>query len=317
MQDEVDYRPARQPGADPTLERGPILESEYRQSLVALNRVGIVSILPESEKLGVIGVDGKEYPAPTWAEVQEVVESNLELIEQKQAQGFTKLQLTPLAVPISILIDRAEKAILKHSQDGKIFQTKIDPNSAEVVARVDTDEPVWAWDTVREAIKTDDIVYFPSQFGSDHKGKSKDQITKDQRICSVPGWSIGLIEDTNALPRQGSGKTVGGRKQLENNQPPHDYLKNLQTPPQYQGESGWTYEDFLTDFLVNLEQTNRVSHEWFESSALWMVGSYLPGLARVPDGGWDRGRGQLNVDADGPGHRNKRWSVRSTVRLGL
>lgn len=316
MQEEVDYRPALQPETDSTLERSPILESEYRQSLVALNRIGILSILPGSEKLGVIGVDGKEYPAPTWAEVQEVVESNRELVEQKQAQGFTKLQLTPLAVPLPILIDRAEKVILRHSQDGKIFQTKTDPNSAEVVARVDSDEPVWVWDTVREAIKTDDIVYFPSQFGSDHKGKSKDQITRDQRICFVPGWSIGLIEDTNTLPYQGSGKTVGGRKQLENNQTPLDYLKNFQTS-QYQGESGWTYEDFLTDFLVNLEQTNQVSHEWSESSALWMVGAYLPGSADVPAGYWTRGFGQLNVDADVPDARSEYWGVRSTVRLGL
>jgi hypothetical protein len=116
------------------------------------------------------------------------------------------------------------------------------------------------------------------------------------------------------LPRQGSDKTIGGRKQLENNQTPHDYLKNLQTS-QYQGESGWTYEDFLTDFLVNLEQTNQVSHEWSESSALWMVGAYLPGSASVPIGYWARGSGRLVVDAGGPDVRGEDWGVRSTVRL--
>lgn len=315
MQEDVNYRPIVSTEAPASVEQNLIPESEYRQSLIALNRTGILSILPESERLGVVGVDGKEYPSPTWAEVQEVLALNHELVETKRLQGFTKLQLTPLAVPIPTLIDRAERAIIKHSHEGKIFQTKTNPNDSDIAARVDVDEPVWVWDTVREAIKANEVVYFPSQFDTNHHGKSKEQVIKDPRICSIPGWSIGLVENMNTLPQQGSGKTVGGRKQLENNQTPRDYLKSLQ-PPSYQNESGWTYEDFLTDFLVNLEQNNQVTHEWAKNSALWMVGTYLPASASVPNGYWNRGNGRLDVYASVPDARLETWGGRSTVRLG-
>jgi hypothetical protein len=316
MQEDINYRPNLQPDQSIEIENNLVQESEYRQSLMALNRAGILSILPESERLGVVGIDGKEYPAPTWAEVQEVFENNQELAETKRAQGFTRLQLTPLAVPIPVLINRAEKVIVKHSKEGKIFQTKTNPTDPDTVARVDTNEPVLVWDTVNEAIKTNGIVYFPRQFDTNHHGNSKEQVIADPKVCAIPGWSIGLVEDMNVLPQQGNGKTTGGRKQLENNQSPRDFLKSLQGS-QYNGESGWTYEDFLANFLTQLEQTNHVSHEWSENSALWMVGSYLPGSANVPSGDWNRGYGRLDVIAGDPGYRTGRWGVRSTVRLGI
>ncbi|HEX6977626.1 MAG TPA: hypothetical protein VF185_04735 [Patescibacteria group bacterium] len=292
------------------------VESEYRKSLVALNRTGVLSILPQSERLGVIGADGKEYPVPTLEEVHGIFEHNRKLVEAKRAEGFTRLQITPLAMSVSLLIDRAKEAILKHNREGKIFQTKRNADDSEIVVSVDTDEPVWVWDTVKEAVASDKVVYFPRQFDVNHDGKSKDRIIADPKICAIPGWSIGLVEDNKFLPVQGSGQIIGGRKQLENNSTPRDYVKSLQSGI-YKGETGWTYEDILTDFLVNLENTNEVSHEWRENNGLWLVGSYLPESANVPDSRWDRGGGQLRVDASGPGFQNEYLGVRSTVRLGV
>ncbi|HEX6977627.1 MAG TPA: hypothetical protein VF185_04740 [Patescibacteria group bacterium] len=291
--------------------------SEYRQTLIALNHTGILSILPVSEKLGVIGVDGKEYPAPTQAEVREIFDRNHRLIETKKAQGFTRLQLTPLATPISLLIARAEREIVRHADEGKIFQTKKLPSDSETPTRVDRNEPVWIWSTAREAIKASDgIVYFPKQFDGNHKGKTKMEVISDPKICPIPGWSVGLVEDTPVLPQAGHGVTTSGRKQLETNLSPKDYIKALQGSV-YKGETGWTYEDILTDFLVNLHNTNQVSNEYYENSAVWLVGSYLPGSAFVPYSSWDRGDGQLVVNAYDPGVQNENLGVRSTVRLGL
>jgi hypothetical protein len=53
----------------------------------------------------VIGIDGKEYPAPTCHQVGEILIHNSSYIEKKMQQGFTRLQITPIAAPASKLID--------------------------------------------------------------------------------------------------------------------------------------------------------------------------------------------------------------------
>ena len=52
------------------------LEKEYARSIAALKRTGILSLLPRSENLGVIGIDGKVYPVPTQEQLQEVITRN-------------------------------------------------------------------------------------------------------------------------------------------------------------------------------------------------------------------------------------------------
>ena len=289
---------------------------EYRQVLTALNRTGILSILPGSERLGVIGIDGKEYPAPTEVEVREIFDHNRKLVETKKAQGFTKLQITPLATPIFLLIARAEREIVKHSDSGRIFQTKRDSNDPSVPTRVDRSEPVGVSDIVREAINADSIVYFPKQFDSNHKGKTKLEVINDPKICPIPGWSVGLTENTSILPQNRHGATSGGRKQLGTNLSAEDYLKALQGSV-YKGETGWTYEDVLTDFLVNLHNTNQVSNEYYEDSAVWLIGSYLLSSPRVPVSFWHRVPGRLHVSANASDNRYEHWGVRSTVRLSV
>jgi len=45
------------------------VEMEYARCVTALNRTGILTLLPRSENLGVIGIDGREYPVPTQEQV--------------------------------------------------------------------------------------------------------------------------------------------------------------------------------------------------------------------------------------------------------
>ncbi len=95
--------------ADPTggiHNEGPILPDvfsvtkEYARCVRALENTGVVAPLPKSEKLGVVGIDGNEYPMPTEEQVRTLLEDNKELVDLKMHQGFTRLQLTPLAVPL-------------------------------------------------------------------------------------------------------------------------------------------------------------------------------------------------------------------------
>src|SRR3989344_3184179 len=245
MQEEVDSRASTQESQPNTeLEPTEIDEKKFvesfNQSWTALNKTGVLRILPGKnpvrqhleivkprvrETLGIKDQNGIEYRLPEEEEIRHLYKLNEALIQKK------------------------------HEQEGKIFQTKHSAQDQNIVIRVDANEPVWVWDTVREAIKTDEIVYFPYQLEGNHKGKSKSEIINDPKICAIPGWSVGLVEDTTILHQKGEGRTEYGRKQFETNLTPKDYLKTLQGGS-YNGETGWTYEDFLSDFMVNLQNTN-------------------------------------------------------------
>ena len=68
------------------------IESECKRCLRTLKKIGILSLLPQTESLGVIGIDGKEYPIPTQERLQEIFTRNKELVDRKMRQGFTQLQ---------------------------------------------------------------------------------------------------------------------------------------------------------------------------------------------------------------------------------
>jgi hypothetical protein len=88
------------------------VEREYTRCFTALNRTGILTLLPKLESIGVIGVDGREYPVPTQEQVVEMFAHNKELVGRKIPQGFDRLEITPIAMPIPLLIDRMKAAIL-------------------------------------------------------------------------------------------------------------------------------------------------------------------------------------------------------------
>jgi hypothetical protein len=97
-------------------------------------------------------------------------------------------------------------------------------------------------------------------------------------------------------------------------------LRIISTPT-YHGETGWTPEDFLTHFVTQLETTDQVSHDRYDTNALWLLGSYMPdsgfGLGKlVPVGYWARVRGKLDVSAHRSANRLRGWVARSMVRLG-
>ena len=139
----------------------------------------------------------------------------------------------------------------------------------------------------------------------------------ETRSCAVPGWSVGLIKPIPIMPQQGQGKVIEGRKQLEPYLTPRDYLRTLSVPT-YQGETGWTPEDFLTHFITQLETTNQVSHDRHGSNALWLLGSYMhvPYAKLVPVGYWTRDDGRLHLFAHRTSNKLRGWLARSTVRLG-
>jgi len=294
------------------------VETEYARCVTALNLTGILTLLVKSESMGVMGIDGKEYPLPTREQVVELFAHNRELVSRKVPQGFERLELTPMAMPTTLLIDRMRAAILNHAAEGKIYQTRRSPSDPLLPVRVNTEKTVWIWETLRQALDTGDLVYFPVEYSGNHRGQTKSEVVNNGCICAVPGWSVGLVEWLPIMPGQGQGVTLGGRRQLEIGSSPRDYLRTLQTQA-YFGETGKTLEDFITKFLTHLETTNEISNDVRDNNAVWCLGQYLkvPYAELVPTGRWFRDLGRARLDMHRTGNRlcTRSWGGTSTVRL--
>jgi hypothetical protein len=307
-------------GALESEESYPV-EREYARSVDALKRAGILALLSKSESLGVIGGDGKEYPLPSQDQMNALFADNRELVSRKVSQGFDHLELTPMAMPVLLLLDRMNAAIIKHAMEGEIYQTRRHPSDPLIAARVNSEQQVWIWNTLRQAIDAEELVYFPQEYSLNHQGRSKLEVVNTGQICAIPGWSVGLVECLPIMPQPGQGMTLGGRKQLEIGSSPREYLRTLQTPA-YQGETGETVEEFATRFLIRLGTANEVSNDRYDNNALWLLGHYVKYVEQVrsdlvPTGWWHREYGRARLDAHRPGNRQctRSWGVSTTVRL--
>ena len=294
------------------------VEMEYARCVVDLERTGILSPLVAANKYGVVGVDGKEYPLPSQEQIEELIAENIDLVYTKMPQGFDRLEITPVAMPISQLVDRLLAAINRHAAEGEIYQTRRSPCAPLIPVRVNKDKQVWIWETLRQAFETDELVYFPEEYSSNHRGKTKLEVIHDGRVCAISGWSIGLVESFPIMPEQRQGLTLGGRKQLEIGCSPREYLQILQTES-YHGETGNTLEDFLTRFLICLESSGEVRNDISDFNALWCLGQYFraPYAELVPTGRWIRDVGRMRLDMHRTGNKRctKRWGASTIVRL--
>lgn len=296
----------------------PPVESEYMRCFCGLKNTGVLALLPQTKTLGIIGIDGIEYPVPSQAQVVKLIEVNGELVRKKYPQGFNRLELTPMAMPLPTLFNRLRIAITKHASEKKIYQTKHSPTEPLMPVRVNSEKQVWVWEKLDQAIGNDELIYFPQEYSANHRGKTKLEAILDGNICALPGWSVGLVEGSPIMPGQGKGNVIGGRQQLEVGNSPSEYLQALRTEF-YQGETGKTIEDFIVKFLYHLNETNQVSNDRNDSNALWCLGQYLKieYAELVPTGWWHRNFGRVRLDLHRTGNKlcTRNWGCFTTVRL--
>jgi hypothetical protein len=296
------------------------LEKEYARVTEALNKAGILNHLINSQKPGITGLDGKEYPVPSREHVAELLAQNRDLVNQKVLQGFNSLELVPMGLPLLWLIDLLQATILKYAAEGKIYRTRQSSADPLVPVRVNPTRQVWIWETLKEAITGDRLVYFPQEYSVIHQGQTKQEVINNRALCAFPGWSVGLAESSPWLAQPGQGKTLNGRSQLETGCSPHEYQAIIKTEP-YKGETGKSLEDFITGFLIRLVTTNEVSQDVGDNNALWCLGQYLkvPYADLVPTGRWYRDIGRVRLDMHRTGNKlcTRHWGAATVVRLGL
>lgn len=309
------------------------LKRQYISQGEIFKRTGITQILSSGET-GIVGEDGKEYPMPTLDKIRQHIFEQGELFGHKIKQGFTKLQLTPFALPIPILAEQVGAAIKKHTKEGNIFQAIESTTGRNYPETVNVEDPLYRWNEWFTGGPRENVLYFPTYFPTtfrdkkDHEGLKKADIISAKNLCAVPGWSIGLIDPTTLPVAAGKGKVIEGRNQLENNHSPKEYLQILQGAA-YVGESGWTIEDFFTDFLIRLEETNQVSHDFggggYGENGVCLTGNFSPWQHNsngqdlqgvLPGAGWNRGAGKLSARTLNPGSEQSPWHMVTMVRIG-
>ena len=297
------------------------VEREYECCIDALYFTGVITVFPGSKTRGIIGIDGRKYPVPTLEQVKKIFDHSRELTDRKVLQGFSQLRLTPLAMPVQELSDRLKNAILSHNEDSNIYQTRHSSSFPLIPVRVNAKKQVWIWDTLRKVLDSGELVYFPGEYSLNHYGLTKPEVIKNNLFCAIPGWSVGLAEGLPVLPQPGQGTSFENRKQIEIGHSPREYLQLLQTEA-YQGETGKTLEDFITDFIIRLETTGEVSNDRYDNNALWLLGNYIEYVEQlksdlIPTAWWHRNFGRVRLDAHRPGNKlcTRSWGVSTIVRL--
>jgi hypothetical protein len=254
------------------------LREQYEQQIKTLNETGVLEILPESQELGIIGIDGKGYPMPKYEEIlARITREKIELLTKKFEQGFTQLLLVPFGMPLNTIIDRYRRELLKHDSENTLLDT--DGNRLEL----DRENPIDIW---HEGYDNGDIsgelIYDPKEFSQYHQGK-----TKEELIQAKGAWQFILTEDLPDLPAKGKGQTIAGRHQLESNKSSEQYLQAMQTDPQYQGEKGFSPEAELTLWLTTLHTKNIQIDDWQgQGKACLLTASYFKGSGFVPYTTW-------------------------------
>jgi hypothetical protein len=265
------------------------LREQYEQQIKTLNETGVLEILPESQELGIIGIDGKGYPIPTYEQIlQRITPEKVELLTKKFEQGFTQLLIVPFAMSLTTLIDRHRREILRHHQEGTLLS--IDGQKLEL----DEKDPLYYLKDLYNADISGELVYQPKEFSQDHQGKTKTELLQEKGA-----WQIIFVEDLPNLPAKGKGQTIQGRHQIEAGKNPFDYLKLVKKDLQYPGEQGFSPETWLTLAITTLHQKNQVIDDvGGQGKTSYLIASCFRDLGNVIAANWNRNYRQACLAED-------------------
>ncbi|MEK7159355.1 MAG: hypothetical protein AAB575_00520 [Patescibacteria group bacterium] len=270
---------------------------EYDEQARILQKLQLMDLLPDSEKMGIRGIDGNEYPLPSKKDIIAEIKRDPGKYEMKIKRGFTKIQFTPFALPLERLIMVLEYELLDHHKRGKLFRPKENPNDPDVAVDLDSTMPIDIWSDIidrndpegkRGADVTNRCLYHITSFSQKHGGRTKIKILKTQNNSPFSGWEIKLLAPNPNKPKKWfktdnlfDRVTASGKIDI-----PLDFLKLLQDKTQYRHEQGLTLEDWLTEFLVHLEQTNQVINDDVKGNQCPLIGSFYPERNSVCRGSW-------------------------------
>lgn len=167
------------------------LKKQFESQLRFLNEHGFLSVLPEQKTLGFIGIDGNTYPAPSYEQLVETLQKNVQPLQQAVAEGYTELALVPFGMPLDQIAKKYLQLLKKHSLEGKLFR---DHKKKERLP-LDLEKPLRSSllsDFASGHINADSnqrLHYFPTEFSVDQKnGRTKLDLLQQHQP-----WQVYLI----------------------------------------------------------------------------------------------------------------------------
>ncbi|MDD4287406.1 MAG: hypothetical protein PHO20_00615 [Candidatus Peribacteraceae bacterium] len=288
-----------------SMERTHGWSASFAKSLEAYERFGLFTGDEKAEN-ALMSPKEVRNAAPSIGSVIDALKAHPELLA-KVEQGFTKVHPVPFGLSPTALKEAMGKAIAQYHGAGKLR------SSDGTKLKLDAREPVWMWDGYKDADTNGSLVYSPERFDpQNHGGKTKKEILAASQF---PGWQVLLLENMRDIPREGNGQVVGGRKQIEANHTPHEYLELLRAEG-HALEQGLTPEAWQALFLTRLAETDgEVLDDYSSGAACYCTGAYFPASGDVPDACWRRGGGQARVGRSGARCRFSVVGSRAGVRV--
>jgi hypothetical protein len=292
------------PGNIAAWEREHGWAASFGRTMQAYEKAGLFTG-PDADD-AVTGKAEMKRNAPTFGGVIDALKERPELLT-KVEQGFVRVHPVPLGLPPSAFKEPLGKMFDEYHEAGKLRST----DGTKLALK--PSEPVWMWEEYKGADQSGQLVYFPERFDpANHGGKTKKELLAGAKF---PGWQVLLLENLRDIPREGQGKTVGGRAQMEANRTPRDYLEMLRSAP-YAQERGLTPEAWMSLLLAHLAETQgEVLDDYQSGSACFLPGAYFPASGSVPFAYWYRVGEQAGVVRRDPGDRGPYDGVRSAVRV--
>ena len=319
-----------------TLEKALSLREQYQEQLSLLSKLGLTQELPDAKTQGLISIDGKEYALPSYRIIQERLRAKETLLARKAEQGFTKLLIVPFGRKLLDLAKLYHDQLILHFDQGKLLGQNGDPLISD--RDFDRDNPLYLTDSLyatkpgstpgttvpdksRGADETGELVYFPKEFSSNHKGQ-----TKQELLDQEGGFLILLVNPDPIIPRQDQGLSQADRIDLEAGIQPQQYLAKLQdqnpTNPYHQ-ESGLTPEIWLIQALLRLETKNQVLDDFQAkgsrgrefTSINYLLGAFNPAAGGLFVGCWDRDLRKARLNWGYPTRQESSIGARAAVRV--
>ena len=290
------------------------LKNQYESQRNILKNAGILEQLSSNES-GIFGIDGKEYPMPSYQAIRDLVREKKDVLDKKAEQGFTRLLVVPFGMRLDDLILQYRAMLLRHKLEDKLFGTKEKESDSDEPLDLDVNDQVWIWAEYREADVNGKLVYDPKGFNRNHGGKTKKDILAAAQGKLSPVWRVILIESDPNIPREMKGIEIGGRHRIETNRAPNEYLA-LIGRNEYKDETGMTPEEWLVQAISYLEENNQVIDDCKgRGSIAYNTGAYFPASDSVPCAYWFRSNRQAFLNGREPTSRFGSIGARSVVRL--
>ncbi|MDD2766794.1 MAG: hypothetical protein PHH40_03465 [Candidatus Moranbacteria bacterium] len=297
------------------------IKKQYETQRTIFEKIGLLET--KEGMLGMTDIEGVWHNFPILEEIQKRLKEKQTLVETKANQGFEKLLIVPFGMSIEKFTETMKKTLLAH------YVSIPDPIDPEKRIPDPSKTKLWSKneDGTMEALKLDyrnpfswdegnrTLVYFPTSFTrKNHGGK-----TKNELLGEGQAFHILLLESEMDIPSEGKGKEQGGRKKLEANKTPHEYLEQIQKNEAYQGEQGMTPETWMTLFLLHLETTNQVLDNdpagGGSEKNTYNLGFWIPDSGWVLLGSWNRASGRAFLNRDLPNNHGIYRGCRSAVRV--